>query len=247
MATCEIYVKGPEELDVDGEAAVMALEAEVTGAGRAGLKVQTRQASAELAFRRLGLKPLSEQEFGVWRSWFPTAYRQSYQYCECGRTVVTGDGFANYRFDRVPTSVLELIPKLRDEIKFDWLEIRTPERQRVQDPGLFGGKGPLTVLLGRWRESDDRLITFEEIRRGLNVRVQRASASNFQTFAGTVSGFIAIVVAAMAAAPEPAVSHWGPWFSLSISMGSVLVGVGVITALGFRKRRLRKAFAYAFS
>ena len=140
-----------------------------------------------------------------------------------------------------------LIPKIRDDLKFDWLEIRTPEQQRVQDPGLFGGKGLLTVLLGRWRESDNRLITFEEIRRGLNVRVQRASASNFQTFAGTVSGFIAIVVAAMAAAPEPAVSHWGPWFSLSISMGSVLVGVGVITALGFRKRRLRKAFAYAFS
>ena len=247
MATCEVYVPEQVTLSVDDEAVILALEAEVAGAERVGLKVQTRQASAELTFRRLGLEPLSEQEFGVWRSWFPTAYRQSYQQCGCGRTVVTADGFTNYRFDRVPTSVLELIPKLRDEIKFDWLEIRTPERQRIQDPGLFGGKGPLTVLLGRWRESDDRLITFEEIRRGLKARDRRSSASNLQVSVGVISGFAAVAFAAIATVPGPLVSHWGPWFGLTISMLSVLVGVGLITAIGFWKRRLRKAFAYAFS
>jgi hypothetical protein len=247
MATCEIYLKERQGLDVDEEATFMALEAEMANAEAAGLKTQARQAGAELALRRLGLEPLSGQEFGVWRSWFPTAYRQSYDHCECGRTTVARDDFTNYRFDRVPVSVLELIQRCRDEFKLGWLEIRTPEQQRAQDPGLFGGKGPLTVLLGRWRESDDRLITFEEIRRGLKARSRRASAFTVQFFTGLAAFVGAVACAMIAVDPGPNLLVKNPILLMFGPSISVLVGVGMITALGFWKRRLRKAFAYAFS
>ena len=220
----------------------------MTAARNAGLKNQARQAEAELALRRMGLKPLSTEELNMLQRWFPTSYRESYHYCNCGQAVAIPAAWfplSGYAFDRVPTSVLELLPRLRDELKLDWVEIPTPEENRRQDPGLFGGKGPLTVLAARWGESDDRLVTFEEIKRGLWARNRRSGTIPSLILAVVIS-LLSVFLCTMAATNpgpvviDPVLFKFGTTISLA-------VGAAAVSVVGFWRRRLRRAFAYAFA
>lgn len=170
MPVCEIYAGRSTTMEsIGAEATELALVAEAKAAESAGLIGQAQRAKAELGMRRAGFgNPLSDEELKVYQRWYPTAYRESYLHCECSRVHKTQTELAEYSFDRVPQSVLELVARCRDEFKLDWVEIRTPERV-PQDPGLFGGKGEHIWLLARWSETGEHLFSLQEIRDGFGA------------------------------------------------------------------------------
>lgn len=244
MATCEVYV--PSSKDVtpspEQEIAVLELETRIPAARQAGLTAQAGHLENELAIRRLGLVPLSAEQLQQWRTWFPTGYRTEYLHCDCGRahpkppTSWGQRSLADYNFDRVPESVLKLITRMRDEHKLDWIEIRTPEKARSQDPGLFGGKGNVAALFGRWGESDERLISFEEIRAGLAAR---ADADTWRDRAGVLTAFAAFIGCMFFAQPRDLTGAITSWAFAAVLLSAVAIGF-------WQRSKIRRIFAYAF-
>ena len=250
MATCEVYAtdatnrKEPSS-SPEHEIAILGLEAQIPAAKQAGLTVQAERLESELAMRRLGLAPLSAEEIQLWRAWLPTAYRVEYLRCECGRTrqkAPFGWGprpFADYNFDRVPKRVLDLIARMCNECKLGWIEIRTSERA-AQDPGLFGGKGNAVALFARWGGSDERLISFEEIRRGLAARGRALTWSRVASGGVLVAAFFAAIGLAMWAPPESNLRA-AIWLWAVSAVGLATAAAGI-----WKRSRVRRAFAYAF-
>lgn len=253
MATCQIYADETAPYTPDQEITFLALETQIRLAGEAGLTAQEKEAKDELVIRRFGLTPLNTEEFTKWRAWFPMSYRADYFHCgNCGMPALKPSPYvpdlaqlANYRFDRVPVSVLELIRSMKD--KLDWIEIRTPEQAHMQDPGIFGGIGKFAALFGRWGESDARLISFEEITSGLKAR-RRVVSNNGIIAIGEATVFLGAAVGSMLAFGEPRDSTRYELFQTLARYCWWFGSVGIpIATIGFwRHSKIRRAFRYAF-
>lgn len=126
-------------------------------------KMRAQVALVQRQLRQLRAPPantfypvISAEDLKTWRTWLPTAYSDA------------NSGFANYRFDLMPTEVLAELEFSRKLDLFDHYEIWTPEQPKAQDPVLVGYLDQTPYLLARWGES---LMPFEKIQE----LVQRAN------------------------------------------------------------------------
>lgn len=161
----ELYDLKIEE-DVSVEANLLSARSELKFANKIGLRQQAHQArrSVERLKKRrnkphmtVTTQPLNAQELAVWRQWLPRSYEKwELRY---------------YEYDRIPVPVMEQWAELKKARVFQEFEIRTPERVRP-DPALFGHRDGKVWLIARWAESDERLISFEEIAQQVRKRVK---------------------------------------------------------------------------
>lgn len=263
MPVCEIYADPTTKKSIDAEATELALAAEAKAAESAGLVGQAQRAKAELEMRRAGFgNPLSDEELKVYQRWYPTTYRVSYLHCECSRAHrIPQDeqddeqddekkSFADYRFDRVPQSVLELITRCRDEFKLDWIEIRTPEK-KPQDPGLFGGKGEHAWLFARWSDIGEHLLTFKEIEAGLQARhqIDELSVRSFDLVLNSCAlTLLPILISWFSLVKVFNVITGATLSMVVVPIAPVIISFAWLTIRKFKRetKALRKRFAYAF-
>lgn len=173
--TTEIYLQSSPLAapgDTSPEAEILREECERASqlAERAGLSALAKvrmNPLREHCVASAGLQPLTKDEYAVWHEWLPTSYQTGDSHRELGRS----RRWAEYVFDTIPISVLEVIADLKEKNTFGMLEVRTPERA-LTDPVLFGWIGRKVYLLARWGESDERLHSFEEIRAGVKARTR---------------------------------------------------------------------------
>lgn len=246
MAVCKIYTKDTN--DIGAEAKLLALTAEAEAAERAGLADQAKRAKAEIELRQdvIG-DPLTDDEIRVYKLWYPTAYRVSWMRCGCGRMYTNQadpylqTNFARYNFDRVPQSVLELIARCRDEIKLDWVEIRTPELV-PQDPGLFGGKGKHIWLFARWSDTGEHLITFEEIKAGLDARILKEAFGSIAWLPWAPAALLgAMILTGIGGTKELSTDFW-----IKVATFATPVLVGWTWFWKRKAKALRKRLVHAF-
>jgi len=165
----EVEQKSPEP-DI-GESALLAeLEARSRLSGQTKLHDMGNVAYAKIrALRRkkITTPPLADHELAVWCAWLPTEYRSGY-------------GLTSYEFDKPPIHVLEKWVEWDEANVFDVFAIRTPETRMPYpqtDPALFGIREEDKDvehywLLARWGESDEDLISFEQIKQQLKERLR---------------------------------------------------------------------------
>ena len=143
------------------------------------------------------------------------------------------------------TEIRSLIITLRKNKVFEELEIWTPEKHT--DPALIGIINNKAYLLARWGE--EKLLTFDQIKRGLRAR----SSVGLTSILGVWLGAFFSVAAAFTE------YKLYKWLGLSLEkddisnliiislplllIASVAVG-GVFTLI--RCKRIKKKFAYAF-
>ena len=168
LISSDIEVKRKSLLpDFDKSALVNELETRLSLSRRIGLgsmSATTNSKIQALSRKKITTPPLPDHELAVWCAWLPTEYRR----------------FGSYEFDQPPIHVLEAWARLEDANMFDVFAIRTPETHMPYpqtDPALFGiqeeGEGVERYwLLARWAESDEFLISFEEIKQQLKERLR---------------------------------------------------------------------------
>lgn len=148
-----------------------ALKAKQVLCSELGLKTQAKSLAKDIAVlergTRLTIPPLSQDEMTVWREWLPTSYSDG----DTGSRYMT-----HYNFDRIPKPVLTKWKFYKDQKIFEAFEIWTPERALVDDPILLGVIGTNRYLLARWGESDANLLSFDDIRRRIWLRICSHSA-----------------------------------------------------------------------
>jgi hypothetical protein len=222
MPVCEIYANTTNTKSIDAEATGLALAAEAEAATRAG-----------------------------YRRWYPTAYRESWTRCGCTHRMPQPQkdrsGFADYRFDRVPQSVLELIIRCRNELKLDWMEIRTPERV-PQDPGLFCGKGEKIWLGARWSETGEHLLSLQEIKDGLEAREKyHHLVESFLVLAVPVAILCVLFAVGIIVVLDASVSGYNVHLLLRISLGFIplAICIGRARSCSRKAEAIRERFAYA--
>jgi hypothetical protein len=157
---CWLDMQQKSKFDPDTESQEMMYQEQLQIATDLGLDSQAQVAATQLrALRRPEIitAPLSDTELAIWREWLPTAYRGEQELKE-------------YIFDVIPVPILQLIQEWKKADVFDLFEIRTPEKHKP-DPALFGIRGHKSWLLARWAESDDQIVSFDEIKRRLRPRV----------------------------------------------------------------------------
>lgn len=112
--------------------------------------------------------PLTADETAIWKAWLPTCYRDD---AHCPDTT-SGVNFhsvrkmSSYMFDHVPSPVLGLWAKIKQQDVFDYYEIWTPEKI-MEDPILLGVLGNERYLLARWGESDANFLGFVDVAKNL--------------------------------------------------------------------------------
>ena len=159
---CEVYLDlaafdnagSPIASKPDNEAAILELERMQELTAELGLVAQTTRARMLLEPRKWPVEfpKLSPAQLNVWRAWLPATYYKR--------------NLSEYRFDIIPVHVLELWKQCKKLEIFDCFEIWTPEKH-APDPVLVGTLGEDYYLLARWSESDENLISFEEIKQRL--------------------------------------------------------------------------------
>ena len=128
-----------------------------------GLKVQEKFSAFSLLSPDMFCKRLSDKELKIWRMFLPT-------------TSYRGDSLVDYRYDLIPTEVLQDWKLVKDLGLFESFEIQTPELKNP-DPILIGirkiGDKDIRYLIARWGES---LIPFKEIRLKVAMALKLARA-----------------------------------------------------------------------
>lgn len=195
---CEVYVSENQLQHTTNERARGVLaEAErikrlkapgINLAREAGLEALAESEEAEYRSLELrawmmanGIEALSVYDYRVWREWLQKEYgtHSGYKY-----------GFKDYLFhEGVPLDVRKLIVDLRHQDLFDWFEIRVPEPYE-KDPALFGfftggswykadSEDTICVLLARWSESAEDLISFDKIKEIIDLRFNEFNENKF--------------------------------------------------------------------
>ena len=90
--------------------------------------------------------PISKEQMKIWKVWLPTRY--------------TEKRFSEYSFDQIPQEALEELTWCKRLSLFDTFEIRTPEKEKAQDPVLIAWLVDIPYLIARWGES---LMPFKKI------------------------------------------------------------------------------------
>ncbi len=187
------------------------------------------------------LEPLTHEEYNVWCQWLPTGYRT-----DLLRDYHAIKQWNSYAFDFMPISVRDLIKTVQDQGIFEILEIRTPEKVTIPDPALFGWIGNKQYLLARWGESDENLITFEQVKRGLTARAKVTNRETTKFFSIGLSGFSGLIASIVLLVwffdPSYAVANTtvAIWWSIT-----ALLFVTFLIAR-FLENNARAKFAYAF-
>ncbi len=135
---------------------------------RLGVVIQAEKAEQEIGAIKIkamtekflgpevwGYQEISEAEMKIWQVWLPREYR-------------TKQELAGYSFDQIPATALNEWNAAKESGLFQTFTIRTPEKERQQDPIIIGwafkwvaGKiKKIPYLISRWGES---LKPFKEI------------------------------------------------------------------------------------
>ncbi len=148
------------------------------------------------------LMPLTTEEYGIWQDFLPAGYVNSRDIFPERQWPRRGH-WENYtHFEGVPTHVRELIRDTKGV--FTTLEIRTPEKrpQGLPDPALFGhvvlGNSIRTFLLARWAESDANFLTFEDVKKVVEIRKVRAKIDPDDFFLSFLALLLAVVCGGVA-------------------------------------------------
>jgi hypothetical protein len=156
-----------EKLALDEYREACKLSSELGMSGLAKMDADTILAHHRPAIvERLDLKPMSAHEMKVWSRWLPSIYSDDQEAFQqfFGRRIKS---LSDYKYDFVPLSVRRIISQFKQTPVFDCLFVATPEKVKRPDPALFGQLGDKVYLLARWGESDEALISFEEIEKQL--------------------------------------------------------------------------------
>lgn len=211
------------------------------------LSEKAKFAGRKVCIEELGYTPLSKEEYDLWSQWLPT----SYQTTATTRVDNTHSirAWVQYQFDSIPISVGELIAALKDKGLFEYLEIRTPEQPRSPDPVLFGWLDNQPYLLTRWAESDESLVTIEQIKQGLVVRRKANRHDNWMCVpglgcVGSIGTAGVLFLGIIACLVTHNAISWAPFQNSCIS---AVFFAGILYLMDRHGQRIRAQAPYAFN
>lgn len=198
--------------------------------------------------------PLTESEVAMWRAWLLRSYRTDIDRNSAQWNIFP---WSVYTFDAIPINVRNFILNVRQKELFDMLELRTPEDSSAEDPALFGWVGNSCYLLARWGESDDTLLTTDQIKAGVDARrdAERCGDARENVVGWGIGLSVVAAVILIVACGVMACDCYGE--ERHLLLPTIVGGIGLLTVLGFgtylwarslkiRQRTIEERVPYAF-